>query len=92
MSECDESRHLAVGAGAPVDAGPAREPADASDDEVAPPPDGVDPPGADAGPARPGDVVQAVADFVDALVEDGPAGNGRASDDDAGASDDGAGQ
>jgi hypothetical protein len=82
VSECDESRQLAVGPGAPVDADPAHEPADASDDEVAPPPDGVDPPGPDAGAARRGDVVQAVADFVDALVEDGSAGDG-ASDDGA---------
>lgn len=72
MSERDECRGPDVGAGAPADPNPiAGEPADASGDgETDPAVDPVDSSSSDPSLPAAGDVVQAVADFVEDLVED----------------------
>ena len=62
MRERDESGHLAVGAGAPSDP----DVPDPDEALVAPADDGQ----AEAGPHPTGDVVQAVAEFLDDLVDD----------------------
>ena len=58
MRERDQSRHLAVGAGAP------------SDPEGANGADGADETGDEPGTRTDDDVVQAVAEFLDDLVDD----------------------
>ena len=71
VSERDQSRRLAVGAGAPADPDPvADEPAAAGEGEPGPAVDGPGTPGRDVRSPSSGDVVQAVADFVEDLVED----------------------
>jgi hypothetical protein len=66
VRERDEDRHLAPGADAPADPDPDEEPGRTDGDRAGTP--GA--PGGDRGSLSPGDVLQAVADFVDDLVED----------------------
>jgi hypothetical protein len=78
MSERDNSRQLPVGAGAPADpdSAAAEAPAASIDGgpDLAADPDGG--PGRGSQQSSPGDVVQAVAEFVEDLVEDVSAGDG----------------
>ncbi|HLM65829.1 MAG TPA: hypothetical protein VK306_16150 [Acidimicrobiales bacterium] len=69
MRQRDEGRHLAPGAGAPADPDPDDEPGRNDGDRAeAPGPRGA--PVADRRSLSQGDVLRAVADFVDDLVED----------------------
>jgi hypothetical protein len=66
VRERDQGRHLAPGAGAPADPDPDEEPGRTDGDRAGSP--GA--PGGDGRSLSRGDVLQAVADFVDDLVED----------------------
>lgn len=76
MSERDESRHLAVVAGAPADRDPVADGPVAADGPPVPAVDQDGQPGSEVPSPSPGDAVQAVAEFVEDLVDDAATGDG----------------